>query len=467
MAMIRALIRRRLGEDTQYCGALSEYELDYLAIQLVETKCCTLVSLEKNSKSLQQVLSWRVDITKHGKEIIYPFDFPGTVEFDVAFSNHKVLSRTRETEYLENKVGEAPDREAQKVMSVRRRLGDLCEWETKAFKPALMLVRSIEYFLDEFAPDGLSGEDTITWKIPFKSSSDKSGVVELNIIRATKAYTGRNINAGQVGAILSIWMANLEANNTTQSKKDRDTEWQRSEAGVALGVEYCRILGRKYDNGVLQRDINWWVGNPGISEVEVEKQVPEAKPSPQPGTSRTTSFQLRGSTVTNKSSSQLSSSEQKKSVIMPYTYDSSKHKNVKIVIGYTGPAGTEGAQKLLVQHSTAATVTIAMQHLFIHFMWTIVDRLPKNFLDQGSVNVHEAVSVQPPRKLDLSSNKSGIGRKLSHKKLKKFVLHAEKEDLGTFDDVLLCIIPGLSIKDRLPNDATFRFDLPRLTERKG
>ncbi|KAL3608925.1 hypothetical protein FPOAC2_03936 [Fusarium poae] len=32
MAMIRALVRRRLGEDTQYREAPSEYELDYLAI---------------------------------------------------------------------------------------------------------------------------------------------------------------------------------------------------------------------------------------------------------------------------------------------------------------------------------------------------------------------------------------------------------------------------------------------------
>lgn len=65
------------------------------------------------------------------------------------------------------------------------------------------------------------------------------------------------------------------------------------------------------------------------------------------------------------------------------------------------------------------------------------------------------------------SRKSGIGRKLSHQNLTKFVLHAEKEDLGTFDDVLLCLIPVFSIKDRLPNDATFQFDLSGFPERKS
>ncbi|CAG1975297.1 unnamed protein product [Fusarium graminearum] len=270
-------------------------------------------------------------------------------------------------------------------MAVRKRLGDLCEWKTRAFKPALSLVRSIERFLDEFAPDGLSGEDSILWEIPLRSSGDTPGTVGLKIDKKAKGW---KINAGEVEAILSIWMANLEAHNTTHANHDKNMEWQRSKAGVALGVDYCRILGRKYDNGVLERDINC-----------------------------------------------------------------SKHKNVKIVIGYTEPTEAKGPQTLLVQHSTAATATIVVQHLFTHFIWTIVDRLPKHFLGQG-----------PPMFMII---KSGIGRKLSHQNLTKFVLHAEKEDLGTFDDVLLCLIPVFSIKDRLPNDATFQFDLSGFPERRS
>ncbi|KAK6721005.1 hypothetical protein SNK05_004097 [Fusarium graminearum] len=349
-------------------------------------------------------------------------------------------------------------------MAVRKRLGDLCEWKTRAFKPALSLVRSIERFLDEFAPDGLSGEDSILWEIPLRSSGDTPGTVGLKIDKKAKGW---KINAGEVEAILSIWMANLEAHNTTHANHDKNMEWQRSKAGVALGVDYCRILGRKYDNGVLERDINWWVRNPAISEIETEKQAAEAKSNSEQEPSREKSFQHRGSTTKNKSSLKPSSSEQTTSTNVPYTYDSSKHKNVKIVIGYTEPTEAKEPQTLLVQHSTAATATIVVQHLFTHFIWTIVDRLPKHFLGQGSANVHDYVSVQPSRKLDLLSRKSGIVRKLSHQNLTKFVLHAEKEDLGTFDDVLLCLIPVFSIKDRLPNDATFQFDLSGFPERKS
>ncbi|WXC58164.1 hypothetical protein SNK03_004062 [Fusarium graminearum] len=320
---------------------------------------------------------------KHGKGTIYPFDFVGTVEPEVPYPKqkiHEALSHTRETQYWEKAERESPNRDAQKVMAVRKRLGDLCEWKTRAFKPALSLVRSIERFLDEFAPDGLSGEDSILWEIPLRSSGDTPGTVGLKIDKKAKGW---KINAGEVEAILSIWMANLEAHNTTHANHDKNMEWQRSKAGVALGVDYCRILGRKYDNGVLERDINWWVRNPAISEIETEKQAAEAKSNSEQEPSREKSFQHRGSTTKNKSSLKPSSSEQTTSTNVPYTYDSSKHKNVKIVIGYTEPTEAKGPQTLLVQHSTAATATIVVQHLFTHFIWTIVDRLPKHFLGQG------------------------------------------------------------------------------------
>ncbi|KAM0493473.1 hypothetical protein ACHAP8_009300 [Fusarium lateritium] len=431
MAVIRALVRRRLGEDTQYRKAPSDYELDYLATQLVKTECGFLPPLEGNTESPQRVLLWRVYTGRYDKGTIDPFDFPGPLEPDVASNS-----------------------EAKKVMLTRKRLGDLCEWETRAFKPALTLVRSVEHFLDVFAPEGLSNEDSIIWKIPLKSPRDKSRIVELEVV---KAATGSKIDAGKVEAILSIWMAHLEIHNTAEVKKDGNTEWQRSRAGVALGVDYCRILGRKYDNGVLLRDIYWWVSNPAITEIEVEKQEPEARLSPQPTSSRTTSFQLQRSTAINRST--VPSPVQTTPANVPQTYDRSKYKYDKIVIGCTAPANTDGPHTLYVQHSTAVIATIAVQHLFTHFIWTIVDLLPKNFLGQGSINVGDSVSVA-------SSSKSGIDRKLKGEKIDKFTLRAGKEGLGTSDDILLCLIPVLSITDRLPNDATFEFDLPKLAERK-
>ncbi|KAF4999887.1 hypothetical protein FGRMN_2125 [Fusarium graminum] len=376
MAVIRALIRRRLGENTHHCIVPSGYELDFLAIQLVETNCRRFPCLEEDSRSRQQVLSWRVDTAKHGNGAIYSFDFPDTDEANAAgLERHDQYKRRQDKDTLNKK--------AQKIISVRKR------WNQK---------RSME------------------------DSRHNIGIVELKIVKQDKGW---KINAGEVEAVLSLWMANLEANNMARADKDKQTEWQRSKAGIALGVDYCRILGRKYSNGALQRDVDWWVGNPATSEIKTEVNQEAKGPQLGPG-------------------------------------------NMKIAIGFTGTANDSKSPTLLVQHSTAGPATIVAQHLFTHFIWFIVDRvLPKDFLDQGSILINESVSIQPAKQLDVRSSKPGTGRKLRHNKLTQLALHGEKEGLGSLNDILLCIIPVLSIKDCLPNDVTLQVDLPRLSDRKS
>ncbi|KAF5702462.1 serine threonine phosphatase 6 regulatory ankyrin repeat subunit A [Fusarium mundagurra] len=115
-------------------------------------------------------------------------------------------------------------------------------------------------------------------------------------------------------------------------------------------------------------------------------------------------------------------------------------------------------------YSYSTLATIAAQRPFTSFLWTIVDleQLPKDFLDQGSINIRESVSIQPPKPFDLESTKLGISRKLGHTKPIRFAFHAEKEGLGVLDDILLCLIPIFSMKDVLPNDAVLKLDLPGL-----
>ncbi|KAF4954261.1 hypothetical protein FGADI_5386 [Fusarium gaditjirri] len=450
MAMIRALIRRRLGQGAEYFPAPTWYELDFLATRLVDSKSNKPRLLKDDKKSPKEVLSWRVETAKQGDHIIYPFDFSHPCDQS---------SDQQNKSYVNSK--------AQQIMLVRKRLGDLCEWETRAFKPALALVRSIERFLDEFLQEGLT---TIFWDIPLRDPNDNTEIVRLTITKdSNEKHKGWNINAGEVEAVLSLWMANLEVNDIAEAENHEDVEWQRSKAGVVLGVDYCRILGRKYSNGFLERDIYWWVGNPTISEIETEKkeEILGAKPSPEAGGSENTTFLPQCSTADSASHSPFWSSEQAASSNPQCDYDSPGHRKVKMVIGYTEPSNRPKPHMLHVQHSTAALVTIAAQHLFTHFIWTVVDCLPKDFLNQGSINIHESVIVQPPKSLDLSSRKPGTGRKLSHNKLTQLALYAEKEGLGLLDDILLCLIPVLSIKDRLPNDATLPLDLPSLSDRKS
>jgi hypothetical protein len=421
MAIIRALVRRRLGDDPSYCHAPSRYELDLLATQLVDSSGSRPPG--QSFKPSKQDWTWRVDTAKHRLQSIYSFRIGNCLNPSVS-SSSKGESASSQSDQM-NK--------AQRIMLVRKRLGDLVQWETDAFKPALALARSIERFLDEFMP-AAPDKTSIEWKVPMKDSKDMRSAVTLEITK--KGSSGWKIKVGEVEAILSLWMAHLDVAKAAKAKDKEKADWQRSKAGVALGVDYCRILGPSDQRGVLERDIKWWVGNPAVTEITMAKKMQDH--------------------TTNSGDRTLATCE------ASYHCDDPEHEDIKMVIGFMGPLRPENTHKLLVQHSTAGLATIAAQHLFTSFIWTIVDldQLPKDFLDQGSINIHDSVSIQPPKPLDLESSKLGTGRKLSHTKLTRFALHAEKEGLGTLDDIFLCLIPVLSLRDVLPNDATLKLDLP-------
>lgn len=92
-------------------------------------------------------------------------------------------------------------------------------------------------------------------------------------------------------------------------------------------------------------------------------------------------------------------------------------------------------------------------------MWNIGGLLPKNLLNRADININEFVKVESSRLFDLpSSIRAQSGRRLSHRQLTKFVNYAEKQGLGTPDDILLCIIPIFSFFDCLPNNAVLAYD---------
>ncbi|SCO90430.1 uncharacterized protein FRV6_14558 [Fusarium oxysporum] len=427
MAIIRALVRRRLGDDPSYCHAPSWYELDLLATQLVDASSPRPPN--QPLKTPQKDWTWRVDTAKHRLQSTYSFRIGNCLNPSVS-SLTKEDSASSQSDHLN---------EAQRIMLVRKRLGDLVRWETEAFKPALALARSIERFLDEFMPVA-PDKNLIEWKVPMKDSKDKRSAVSLAITK--KVSSGWKIKVGEVEAILSLWMAHLDATKAARTKDKEKSDWQRSKAGVALGVDYCRILGPSDQRGILERDIKWWVGNPAVTEIAMAKRMED------------TSSSGHCDFETCEAS---------------YHCHDPVNDDIKMVIGFMGPLQPENTHKLLVQHSTAGLATIAAQHLFTSFLWTIVDldQLPKDFLDQGSINIHESVSIQPTKPLDVESSKLGTGRKLSHTKLTRFALHAEKEGLGVLDDILLCLIPIFSLKDVLPNDVVLKLDLPGLRGRSS
>ncbi|KAF0644684.1 hypothetical protein FPSE5266_11354 [Fusarium pseudograminearum] len=499
MAIIRALIRRRLTNPLRNYPLLQKHELDYLAIQLVENNgnifddqsehnlhsgkrwdpramiesIRNRISGDKNDQKYQswtEVLAWKVDtasdVTFGPKQ---PSDAqPPDTDVELIFKPRQTTAGGEIHPDPTNTHGSKPAHtgKGQRAILVRKRLGDLCKWPNSTSKSALALTLSIERFMKEFFPGRLPNNDSdqMTWKIPFsrshqlsqKTSPNCSGQkpitwVKLDITRDPKSK-GWGVDNGQVEAILSLWMAHwtahradhLEAKKHEGNKKLQSTDWRR--AGDGSHVEYCRRIGENR-NGVLKRDISWWVNN------AVE------------GLQREQTNEINGSNDNTSSGS----NEDRFIFGLSGYFQTSGSSAVSISSRMSGHSRISGTSRcmpgpsekpeFLVQHSTADLATVMAQHLFTCFIWNIGSMLPKNFLNRADININEFVKVESSRLFDLpSSIKAKSGRKLSHRQLTKFVNYAEKQGLGTPDDILLCIIPTFSFFDCLPNNVVLDYD---------
>lgn len=478
MAIIRALIRRRLTKSLIHYPVLQKHELDYLAIRLVETEGDVFKDHPANDKtsrkpwapraaikSILKKLSGDENDHKHqpsAEILVWKVDTKSIVTFgskkgsSAKSMDKPIFMQSHNTDNTDAKLvpnptespGSDPDDKGQSAIFVRKRLGDLCKWPDSTSKPALALTLSIEKFMTDFFPDGLSTDSPkqLACKIPFSrspssntnkslsssnqntpsGSSHQTPVSWINLDIAQepegKVWT---VDSGQVQAILSLWMAHWTARRvdhleaeSKHGEKQVSTDWRR--AGDGSHVEYCRRLGENR-HGVLKRDISWWVNN------AVEGLQTEHPESPE----------------------------------LPHDYASSGSKESRFSFGFNCLDAKGGSEtpEFLVQHSTADLATLMAQHLFTCFMWNIGGLLPKNLLNRADININEFVKVESSRLFNLrSSIRAQCGRRLSHRQLTKFVNYAEKQGLGTPDDILLCIIPTFSFFDCLPNNAVLAYD---------
>lgn len=139
------------------------------------------------------------------------------------------------------------------------------------------------------------------------------------------------------------------------------------------------------------------------------------------------------------------------------------HAKAESIQTYTGPARELGITSNDYLH------TILAQHLFSSFMWTVVEFLPKNCLNPGIDDLHQEVEIEGPKEFnayDSSFAQDWLRIKLRHRQLTKVVRKMESYGLGSTNDILLCMIPALSSKNLLPNQAILKL-MPRVSSSRG
>lgn len=399
MACVRAYVRRRLGTLPHAYEAWSKYELDFLAIQLVFGQYFQILKRGEAIKNAKDKFSnlkqtWKIKTAQIIGE--YPSEFT---------ANKGVLN-------CPGAIEEGSLQSSQRLVLVRQRLGELCKWPHTAPRAARALSNAMKRFLKDFWPQGQS----IKWTIPsiyYNANNANSSHEDMVTLLLKHEGSNWRVEEDKIKSILSLWVASIQAKNSVQPSIEKEGDWRHLASNTTSETECRMIIGYDDDKSVLRRDMNWWTKR-GYSEADVE--------------------------IENWTSGD------------------------DLIIGFTGPAkGTNDPEfrrtigdpnrRLLTRVSQGDVAEFAAQHLFISFIWAIIDHLPIDFLHQGDLNVQNFVRIQSPGTIDLpSSENSTLGFKLSHVKLTSFTQYAEKEGLGSADDVLSCMIPAFSFKDRLPNE---------------
>lgn len=320
MALIRAAIRRRLGEPMEHCNAFQWYEIDFLATRIVSNKgprSSYWVSRgDEKEADPKELFKWTIatpdrdpDNSRHFVRLAEVRDCSSTVNGwrsesstssegifeDIspdAVSTEDVSPEDVPTEDVptdnistEDDSSDDPDAgtsvllapTSQQLLRVRKRLGDLSRWRTRSSSASLALVQSIELFMNEFFTssrfDRYRGKKflkSLNWLVEagFSTESGNHDVIQF-VIAASKSkprfyFDKFEINSGLIDAAMSLWMARIDAKKPQNIDDDdktnqRSGDWRREKAGDSLIYDFYRILGNNMEDDSLKRDISWWV----------------------------------------------------------------------------------------------------------------------------------------------------------------------------------------------------------------
>ncbi|KAK7432975.1 hypothetical protein QQZ08_000446 [Neonectria magnoliae] len=280
---------------------------------------------------------------------------------------------------------------------------------------------------------------------PLASPPEEQNSIMIPIRSSGKKW---EVDIGTVEAALSLWMASIEATtlqdkaspiegSSTNGHKQKHPDWRRAKARTGMRHSFCRILGDDFDNGVLKRDLSWWVD------------------------------ELVADTAANNGN------DYKSTTTTRWHKSHARDRDVGLIIGFNRRSddvdprrySEKGEARELAIVSKLST--IIAQHLFTSFMWAVAEELPKDCLRKSSTSNQQDVDIDGGNKFNPHDFiQTWHWPTLRHRELTKVIRQMEAYGLGTTIDILLCMIPALSFKDLLPNQAMLKL-IPQFGHGQG
>jgi hypothetical protein len=246
MTVLRAWVRRGLTKPPKCQPLLPGYELDWLAM--------TLGSAEGGTSPYPP----KTDDTGYH----LPWADGGSWDWSLATAENP----SDYTKLSQRSEGEST---ADRVVKIRRGLGELADWPGSASTEAIALARAMEATMDALLGNFIQNANTRrpgVYTLALRVSDGNTVHLQFKNQKGSwKAY------ADEIEAVLSLWLFSVEKANHDHPYEDRETDdssgdsWLRARGSPAQPS--LQFLGPCTPG--LRRDLQWWVprGCPRIRQV--------------------------------------------------------------------------------------------------------------------------------------------------------------------------------------------------------
>ncbi|KAJ4344391.1 uncharacterized protein N0V89_012131 [Didymosphaeria variabile] len=553
-ALLRAIIRRRLGESPVAISAFAGHELDWLTLRLVyEQNALTAPRASGDADAVKVVTRWKVltrpdlpNVCKNEDKKKSPSDDPdaqrmrsnihGISQFprSLLVERGEMVDVQKSAYVLHQGISRQPEPDSkclfqqtsQVAVDVRRRLGELSQCPGAASQEAIALAQAMSLVLTDLCPVQENCDKIFIWSLatvmlkvdetieaqqpnrpkPSRTNSNKlllaipkrgkSGDPQVNkphgileskpdtvTLKAKGTKKGWSMQPVDIDAILSLWISTLARSGANANIKGRthgqggpeDDDMEDDESGNWLSqassatVKYRRILGEnpppykaqdptgplcESDTGtdadkranivrtdILTRDLSWWTNDPRVTAITEDDEDPQdtgddmleigfnglyPKRQTIPNSDTLNSpKQVSQDPTTNKG--QAPEAPQTSAELKAVQEEAPRGKVVSII--------SDGPLAVVLAH-----------HLFSAFMWAVSDEIREDKIDTATVEDAELFDGS------YFEDTWNIPT-LRNKTLMKLARAIVGLGLGPIDDVLLAIIPPLSHRGILPNEA--------------
>ncbi|KAI5806865.1 hypothetical protein BZA77DRAFT_367597 [Pyronema omphalodes] len=337
--------------------------------------------------------------------------------------------------------------DARSFIHIRQRLGLLTQWSNPASDAAVSVADSMELVLNTLLP---SNAEPFKWGISVSVDGNPQRVV-MTVKRDAGIF---RVGLAEIEALLSLWLQHAHLREQRDKEKEimRKQEDRKSKSEESKSTRYSNRLKRENfkqnlwilgkDNHLLQQDLSWWL--PKIDDTRVlcigkgtEMDCYATDSKPKESHHRIDYHRIIGfggaegampgreCFAVDFECPAVSFDEQDGG-----TPDQSKPR-------YTDDSDTENGHFLAVMSNTQRELLFA-QHIFAAFMSAVATEIPRI---GGFTEASHSMTNLPT---------AWEHYQLKNEVLSKLASGISNTGLGSPRDALLCIIPPLSIADKLP-----------------